>query len=228
MRKALYIALAALMVTQSHAGIVGKGPARAFAAAVVDVPVAFDAGAQAYDANAHTSVTTSITVADNVNRCLVVYNVGDTVSSVTCGGSAFTRYSTTEFYYFLNPPTGANTVVINFTGSASGRGMGVMSIYGVNQTTPLSTYQYKSCTCGLQTGTGTDTFATAVGDAIFTRGNSTASGWGSNGEVTHGTVGAYYWDSFRRATTTSTAVTWSIGGGCSYRGLSSRGVVIKD
>lgn len=94
-----------------------------------------------------TSTTVSYTVGSGSNRCLVFQdktNGGNYVSSVRFNGVDLTELAHTDsflvFWYLLNPPTGANNLVVNLN-AAAGNGQCVLTeLTGVNQTTPFGTY----------------------------------------------------------------------------------------
>ncbi len=72
-----------------------------------------------------------------------------TVSSVTYGGTALTSVGTAQngtgarvyIYRLLNPPTGANTLQVNWSSSIDRSAVvGAVTLSGVNQTTPTGTF----------------------------------------------------------------------------------------
>jgi hypothetical protein len=111
--------------------------------------IAFDAATDGGSTNSATSWTFSHTVGVGSNRLLVVSVLGDVVSGanditgVTYAGQAMTLATSvqtgsganrkTYLYYLLNPPTGANNVVITST-TAHFLGGNAASYTGVKQT----------------------------------------------------------------------------------------------
>jgi uncharacterized repeat protein (TIGR02543 family) len=101
------------------------------------------------------SLSLTPTVGSGANRLLLVgvsWNCGSTnrtISSVTFNGSpmspvitqqAGTQLRYSAIYSLVNPPSGAGTVAISFSGTvASGIVAGAVSFAGVDQTTPLGT-----------------------------------------------------------------------------------------
>lgn len=97
------------------------------------------------------SLTFSHTCA-GVNRLLIVwvsyFDSADTISSVTYNGVAMTAIPSGSAangnykiagYYLIAPATGANNVVVTFSGAVSDFGGGSISFTDAHQTTPLGT-----------------------------------------------------------------------------------------
>ncbi len=106
-----------------------------------------------------TSITVPLTVGAAANRILIVGvsinrqgNNTVAVSTVTDGVAALTSLGSendgtgirrVEMFYLLNPPSGANSVVVSFSnvnGANVGAVVGAASFTNVNQTTPLGTF----------------------------------------------------------------------------------------
>ncbi|MEO5915832.1 MAG: SdrD B-like domain-containing protein [Luteolibacter sp.] len=117
------------------------------------------------------------------NRILIVgvsyrNNNSQTISSVTYGGQAMTLVGSntvavstpdgaTYIYRLVNPPTGANNVVVNWSAAlVQGSVVGAITYSGVDQTTPTGTF------ASANSGTGTSTapavtVTSAVGRVVF-------------------------------------------------------------
>ena len=107
------------------------------------------------------SLTHSMTVADNSNRVLIacVSSYGGsapTITGVTWNGDAMTAVpnsesyqsgsnNRTQIYYIIAPDTGSHSIVASFSGSAT-CGIGGMSFYNVDQTTPVGAGNTSSAT----------------------------------------------------------------------------------
>ena len=106
------------------------------------------------------SLTHTMTVADNSNRVLIAcvssYGSAPTHTGVTWNGDAMTAVpnsesyqagsnNRTQLYYIIAPDTGSHNIVASFSGSAT-CGIGGMSFYNVNQTTPVGAANTSSAT----------------------------------------------------------------------------------
>jgi hypothetical protein len=119
--------------------------------------ITFDAASvQAGSASGSTSLTWSHTVTSAGSDRILIVGVGvdqnqtccATVTGVTYGGVSMTLVpggtstrsgaTRSELWYLLNPPAGANNVVVTLSGSADVRA-GATSYTGVNQSTPFGT-----------------------------------------------------------------------------------------
>ncbi|MEK9154448.1 MAG: fibronectin type III domain-containing protein, partial [Patescibacteria group bacterium] len=102
-------------------------------------------------AGAYTDLTFSHTVSGN-DRLLIVsvaldHNYGEIVSSITYAGQNMIQVNSTHdgtwtqrayIYSLINPPTGANNVIVSFSNRYSlGKAVSAVSFAGVNQTNPL-------------------------------------------------------------------------------------------
>ena len=101
---------------------------------------------------AGSTITEAHTVADNGNRLLLaaVHAEGSTnlPSGVTWAGSAMTKFNEASFsntgaslWYIVGGATGTNNCVATFASTPNAVGIGVMSLYGVDQGTPLADSQ---------------------------------------------------------------------------------------
>lgn len=114
--------------------------------------IAFDNASNSGDLSASTGTTFSHTCAGS-NRFLAVgVSVKDitladrTVASITYAGSNLTFSHAndngsdlrTEWWYMVNPATGANNVVVSMGGTCNGLGIGAVSLTGVDQTSPIN------------------------------------------------------------------------------------------
>lgn len=115
------------------------------------------------------------------NRILMVgisYRNGDseTVSAATYGGQAMTQVGTAQvsantapdgriyIYYLLNPPTGSNTLQVNWNSALDqGSVIGAVTYAGVDQTTPLRAFASAS---GISTAPAA-TVTSAANDLVF-------------------------------------------------------------
>ena len=97
-----------------------------------------------------TTITGTVTVASNSQRILIVGYLGRsrTVNSMTYGGVAMTKYASsaifdqclTEWWYVVNPLTGANTLTANLSANSDSRDfLAYASFYNVNQVDPFVT-----------------------------------------------------------------------------------------
>lgn len=109
--------------------------------------IGFDASTTVVDG---TTATTTITVGNNTNRILVIAMANAlssaTGTTVTVNGNAATLITSAvggtqnrscQLFYYLNPPTGSNSV--SSTNPNLSTGIFVASYYGVNQSTPIDT-----------------------------------------------------------------------------------------
>jgi hypothetical protein len=110
--------------------------------------VAFDAAVDAGGFASSSSRSWSHTIGSGTNRVVYAWasfwNSGGSVSSATCGGTSMTRVLQTalsgsqdrvECWRLLNPASGAQTIVVNFSASSDGETWSI-SWDTVNQTTP--------------------------------------------------------------------------------------------
>ena len=111
------------------------------------------------------------------NRILMVgisyrNSSGRTVSSVTYGGQTLTQVGTATtgqsgqiyIYTLLNPPTGANDIVVTWNGNLSaGAVIGAITYAGVNQATPTG---FVSAT-GVSTAPATPAITSGTGQLVF-------------------------------------------------------------
>ena len=97
---------------------------------------------------------------------------GETVTSVTYGGQALTQvgtanqwtYARVYVYRLLNPPTGANTLTVNWNANVDrGAVVGAVTYANVNQATPTGTFAGSSG----YSGTPSVTVAGAAGRTMF-------------------------------------------------------------
>jgi hypothetical protein len=101
-----------------------------------------------------------MTVVNNSNRVLIAcvssYGSAPTITGVTWNGDAMTAVpnsesyqsgsnNRTQIYYIIAPDTGTHNIVASFSGSAT-CGIGGMSFYNVNQTTPVGAGNTSSAT----------------------------------------------------------------------------------
>jgi len=132
--------------------------------------VTFDAGTTA-TVTAVSTKTFAHTVASQANRVLMVTSqtasggistatyAGKAMTKLTSGGAAGARVG---IFYLIDPPAGANNVVIKFNGTVTGHAS-ASSFYNVSQTSPFRD-------TATITGTGTTasrTVVSATGDLVF-------------------------------------------------------------
>ena len=106
------------------------------------------------------SLTHSMTIANNSNRVLIAcvssYGSAPTITGVTWNGVAMTAVpnsesyqagsnNRTQIYYIIAPATGSHSIVASYSGSAT-CSVGGMSFYNVNQTTPVEAGNTSSAT----------------------------------------------------------------------------------
>lgn len=141
--------------------------------------IAFDAKVEKVDAGvSESSSTQSFTVGSLTNGILVVathhYAVGGaTISGITWNGSALTLVVATldqpfgpgydnQIWYIKNPASGTHDVVITFSGSDTiYLSAGIISLSGVDQTTPIDT----STKTGIVNGTTATVTLSVVSNA---------------------------------------------------------------
>lgn len=145
--------------------------------------IAYDNAVAGEDNTAGTSITLALNVGTGSDRFLVA-GVGTgvsggvyRVSGVTYNGDALTQRVGTiapqsnfvhGLWYLVNPDSGNNNLVANFSASASLSWMGAASYTGVAQTAPEAS----------NSGTGAGT--TEVGSAVSTSDNAWGVMWGVN------------------------------------------------
>lgn len=104
--------------------------------------ITFDAVSNNYNPSATTTDTVSITVGSSGNRLLLVSAVGSTVAvtGITSNGSAMTLLGVASginpiyVYGMLAPASGANSIVVTFTGGTTDIQVFATSYAGVSQT----------------------------------------------------------------------------------------------
>ena len=119
--------------------------------------VTLDTSAKGTPGSVVTSCTVAITVANNANRVLIIAvgrgdgePGGDTVSSVSSSldgalthvgssDSSDNNYCRTEFWRLIAPTAGSHTITVNFSGNVDIAIAMAISLYGVDQTTPIGT-----------------------------------------------------------------------------------------
>ncbi|MBW7866243.1 MAG: DUF11 domain-containing protein, partial [Candidatus Hydrogenedentes bacterium] len=201
---------------------------------VASVTPVFDAATSA--ATSSTTHTFSHTTGTGPNRLLLVgVTVQDnnvTVSSITYGGTALTSVGTgtrgsggsrlhMALYRLVNPPSGANDVVVTFSSTfQSGKGavIGASTYSNVNQTTPLGTFVTANGSSTAPSVTATavvgdlvyDTVASAVTGTTLTLpgGNGQTQRWQNvSGTVVRGAA------STETAAAASVVMNWTSGNG---------------
>jgi len=136
----------------------------------VDVdPIAKDSEANANTASSGTTLTVSLTVADNDNRILVVsagsYNSSPTISGITWGSTALTQINTTitdsdgrcDLWYLNDPAVSSDTVTVTWSGTAGRRGVGAICFYNTDGINDSSKNTVSSNTGATVEGTITPT-----------------------------------------------------------------------
>lgn len=152
--------------------------------------------------NTVSSITWSHTVTDNTNGILVVgvgiRNSGaDTngVQSVTYGGNACTLIRADEYFnsaskssallYLVNPPTGANNIVVTFSGSIW-RAIGYGASYiGADTSSPIGAHNGQAGATGNNPSTNITTLNdnSVIFDACFVRAPTVSSGTPAGGQT---------------------------------------------
>ena len=122
--------------------------------------IAHDTTSSTESSGSVSSLTHSMTVADNSNRVLIAcvssYGSSPTITGVTWNGDTMTAVpnsesyqagsnNRTQIYYIISPDTGSHNIVASFSGSAT-CGIGGMSFYNVDQTTPVGAGNTSSAT----------------------------------------------------------------------------------
>ncbi len=109
--------------------------------------VGFDTSQGTADGYSNASYSTTITVGNNPNRCLIIMvgieSIATSVSGVTVNGSAATLINSVSnggvkvfSYYFLNPSVGSNIVTVTFDQKGYTQ-FDVGSFYNVDQSSPI-------------------------------------------------------------------------------------------
>jgi methionine-rich copper-binding protein CopC len=145
----------------------------------------FVSSTQDISSAARTSSTFSHTVAVGDDRLLLVVTStrgDDSVSTVTYGGSGLTLAQATgsggstgqrvEVWYMVAPATGANDVVVTYSGSVNPDVISAMSYTGVDQTNPIGA---TNGAFGVSTGPSVSLTST-VADALIVGGVSSRGG----------------------------------------------------
>ncbi len=170
--------------------------------------VAFDA-ANSVGAEIHTgttSITVPLTVSATANRLLIIgvslnhqARTNVAVNTVTDGAATVTALGTetdalnrrrVQMYRVLNPPAGANSIVVSFTGTNGtrvGAVVGVASFTNVSQSTPVGTFAGSVGNTGSPSVVVTSSVGAMVIDTSALSGDETASAgagqtgiWGQN------------------------------------------------
>jgi len=193
-----------------------------------DVAVGYDTSMSS-TTDSVTSSSNTINVADNPQRILVAWSsTAGTGKVMRCNGVPMTKYSTSDFYYTIAPPVGSNTIGITTTGAASRR-VCVYSLYGADQSSPLSTYQTGLSGCGMGYKDYSPSWLTHPKDGLVVWGYWISESWATNASYQMsapftgylGTIGFYL------ATGSSTVSFWSVGT-CNLHSVTVNGVVIED
>ena len=196
--------------------------------------IAFDANSRGNNNAFHTSLTWSHTCTGS-NLVLIVGtsvesdsapNTAQTVSGITYNGVALTKiiskYITgntdngCELWYLIAPSTGANNVVVTYTGQVDGSFGGALSFTGVDQSNPVDTSGSNETLVGTSVAKAITTGVTdAMLVSICHAGNSinTMTVDGSQTQVySEGVTGdCYAGMSYRLVTTaTSYTTTWTL------------------
>jgi hypothetical protein len=116
-----------------------------------------------FNSGSTTDETLSITVASNSNRVLIVpitvqalsgtptintVKIGSTSFTLAIANDDFTNGQKSEMWYLINPPTGSNTITVNF-GAANARfSIGAYSLFNVDQSSPIGATATSSNTAG--------------------------------------------------------------------------------
>jgi hypothetical protein len=131
------------------------------------------------DTDAGTSTTLVVTVPANAN-CLLIRVAGfddtppiGTITSVTVNGVAATLITSIDhtassanivaMYYYMNPPSGGNTVVANYSAGFFQAILSVASLAGVHPYSPIGT----PATAEGATGVATVDVTSAAGEKVF-------------------------------------------------------------
>lgn len=191
--------------------------------------VAFDAAASTIGTSV-SSLTFAHTCTGS-NRLLIVGvsygDATDTVSGVTYNSVAMTSVAsanqagaqvTAHIWRLIAPDTGANNVIITFTGTVTEAVGGAMSFTGVDQTTPLGTAATNTGGAGSTTITVTVSSAAdeivvdtqVLNNAGATVDASQTARWDRDGSVLASGGGS------TETGAASTVMSWDVPGGCSY------------
>ena len=175
----------------------------------VEVVIAHDVTTSVMGTGA--SVTQSHTVGTTQGNRFILVGVSfrssaaQSVSTITYGGQSLTRlsfthtaaYSRAELWSLVNPPTGANNVVVTFSASVT-YVVGISSYYNVHQTTPWGT----AATASGNSTTASVVVTSAVGelvvdvveknkdDELVTVGAGQTQRWNRVNSVTNKNIGA--------------------------------------
>jgi hypothetical protein len=160
------------------------------------------------------------------------------VSGITYGGTSLVGLNNTyesgnngcvSLAYLTAPTVGTANIVVTFNGAGNNYGIvvGAMSFFGVNQTTPVGTFQYantgynSSITLGITTGATDLAYLAGManGGSVLTLTLSAGTpAWNTYQSTNTISVGATY--AYQGATTT---ITWTMSGGGSGNGYWTAG-----
>jgi hypothetical protein len=170
-----------------------------------DAAIGFDKAATTQNVNL-TVVDTALTVTSTQSSLILLVGVyGEkssalSVSSVVFGGSslsqivatttATTNSSTWQFWYLINPPTGAGNVTTTFSALASVFEICAETYYGVNQTSPFDTTSTGSHGSGPATASTSVTTNVANDWSLDFIGDNAGAGVGNNPVVGTGQTAA--------------------------------------
>ncbi len=168
-------------------GVGGSGNINFYTAGgIADPLVTFDStnGTSESGASNNAPLTWSHTTGAEGNMVLIVTvdttmpttpsaNPPATATSVTYNGVALTELTSLtpngddaygSVWYLTNPPSGANNVVVNFTGPASNNGVEATTFYNVDTTNPIASFTAQSA---YTTTTSTTLTGTNAGEGVF-------------------------------------------------------------
>lgn len=139
----------------------------------IDIRKIETAGAITAEVAASTTLSTTVTVADNVDNALLVVFVGTkadvTVSALTFNGDALTQKATSgtapklQLYFLTNPDAGSNTLSLTVSGSTDIE-IAAYVIYGVDTSSPLDAASTQSTAAGTAS---TIDITSASGDLVI-------------------------------------------------------------
>lgn len=186
--------------------------------------ITVDTTSSTYTYSNATSISWSHTVNAGNNRLLVVivpipYNsYNNTVSSISFGSQSLTRaknilntgYCADEIWYLIAPNVGTNTITVTYSNTVYYRGGGAISLFGVDQTSPLGS------TNGATGYGGTASInLTVQNNSIIIEGFSSISSYWSptSGQTQIPNTGSYGYVGYKIITTGgSYTETWTLNG----------------
>lgn len=197
--------------------------------ATISSGVTFDASSSTTNTSNVSTLTWTHTTTMNAGRILIVgvSEIWDNpVSSVTYAGVSLSKVNMstcassackTEMWYMINPPSGSNSVVVNFSSSQTNLSAGATSYYGVNTANPLGTSVVNSGALGQPSITVTSTSQQVIADTlaintsqIWTPGSGQTQAYQTN--PSSNTAAA----SYEQGLAGSTPMSWSAASGANW------------